>query len=310
MLTSCLHSNKKDLYNVNNLLTTMETSNSTLIRISNPMKKLLEEVREQNPKFKSYSELLEWLLQAKSTSKATRLVNDFLSTKQRCSNLATQVYLSGCRADIIGGRLLVGRKELTQFNHLIETELHMVEIKKTKEEIREAISQLLLYKQILQKTSWVDFLYMYLAVESEEGENKISKGMTELLRKQGIGLLTIKGATISLEFEPMEQTTFLLSTVRNKGKFECRSCSSDYHVKEMECQRCGSLLNFNIYGNSFKKTSVRLTNEIKRVLVTDPTLKYIFKNVDNVLDNLYKKIGAKERVDRSNVYGGEKKVLV
>lgn len=273
-----------------------DSSNSVLIRVNKPTKTLLNQIMEKNPQFRSYGELLDFLLKEKSTSKAEELINAYLLTKRKCTETAFQVSLGDYKADIIGGKLLVGREEATELGYLIENELYLVEIKKSKEGVEQGIGQLLLYKQIVQN-SWVDFFYMYLAIEMEEGD-QLNKEQLDLLKRLGIGLLIVKGAHLNVEIEPEEQTNYLVRNVKQKGKFECSSCSSDYEIQEMECRRCGKLLKFNIYSSLFKKTNIALTNQIKTVLNTDPLLKYVFKDKDKVLDSLYKEIGLRRKENR------------
>ncbi|MBS3116096.1 hypothetical protein J4421_00715 [Candidatus Woesearchaeota archaeon] len=222
-----------------------------------------------------------------------------MCTTKKCSDVSSQVSLGKFRADIIGGKFRIGpRNEDSKFGHLIETELHLVEIKKNLNEIRAGFGQILLYKQLMRKLCWSDHLYLYLAVERDyDEENELSEEHFEFLKHQGIGLLSIKGAKLEVKIEPLEQTRSLLANIRNKSILECHGCSSDYKLQEIECKRCGQLLRFNIYGDLFKNTSLKLTNEITESIRSDPVLRSVFKDPDNSAIKLHKTISSNVAAD-------------
>lgn len=270
----------------------MVGSNSTLIRINKDEKGLLDEILKDNPNFRSYAEVLNFLLEEKSTSKAEKLVKTFLRETKKCANFASQVRLGKYRTDILGGKLNVGNKDQTELGYLIESELYLIEIKKSEEEVIKGIGQLLLYRYLLQKTSWIDQLYVYLAVE----ETTLTKELKELLHFHGIGLLCIEKAQILLEIEPKEQTTLLPAILKQKSKLECDHCASEYLLRGMQCQRCEGLLNLHIYEDLFRKASVSITNQLKTVLSSDPVLKRIFTNQDEIINEIISEINQKRSI--------------
>jgi len=267
-------------------------SKSALVRVNKDTKELLDQLLKENPDIGSYADLLDSLLASKLSSKTIDVIKNFLASEKKCTNVVQDLTLDEKRVDVAGGCLINGKEAQTEFGYLVESELHLVQFKKSEEEVITGLSQLLLFRLMMQRSRcWVDNLNMYVAMEADI----ISDTIQELLRKYGIGLLLVSKGHISLAIEPKEQTNIITNRLKNHGRLGCENCSAEYTISEMWCKRCEHRLGFNIYDDIFQKTNIKITNTLQVAIATDPVLKKVFKDIKPALDSLQRETEFKKK---------------
>jgi hypothetical protein len=254
---------------------------SVLVRINKETKDLLDQLLKDNPKVKSYAELMSELLSRKAASKTSELVSNFLTTEKKCTNIVLGLDMDELQVDVAAGKLQVGKPARTDLGHLAETELHLVKLNKSEAELASGLAHMLLARFKLQRArTWLDNLFLYLAVEAD----LVSDTNQELLRKHGLGLLLISKGKLSLAIDPKEQTNLIANRLRNHGRLGCDNCGAEYQVSEIQCFRCSKRLDFNMYDDMFQTTSPKATNTLQVAIATDPILKKVFRDIKPAIE--------------------------
>ena len=265
---------------------------SVLVRVNKETKELLDQLLKDNPKVKSYAGLMSELLARKSESKTAELVTHFLTAEKKCTNLVADLAIDDLNIEVAGGKLLVGREAPTESGYLAETEIHLVKHKKTEPDALLGLAQLQLYRFMLQRTrTWVDNLYLYLALEADT----VSDVVQELLRKNGVGLLLISKGKLTSAIDPKEQTNLISHRLKNHGRLGCDNCAAEFTVAEMQCKRCGKRLGFNIYDDTFQRSTPKATNTLQVAIATDPILKKVFKDLKPALESYSRELDFRKK---------------
>ena len=150
---------------------------------------------------------------------------EFLIRCKNCTNVGPEVPLNGGRVDIVGGRLTLAvnmrstEKSIPKTKgRYIEVELHLIEIKKTGDDLIKGFGQLFWYHYLIRR-NWCDRLYLYLAVD----EGRVTQQEREFLTKHGFGILEMSKAKIITELDTPPEAYKCLPTSVSKSKGVPRS---------------------------------------------------------------------------------------